>query len=137
MVVVTAAIVIDSLGRVLVGRRPAGKKLGGMWEFPGGKVEPGETPEEALARELREELGVGSRAGNLLAENTHGYEFGTIRLLAYETTLETGDLQKNAHEELRWVPVSDIEKLDLTPADRPLVPHICQLAAERLAENKK
>ncbi len=133
MVVVTAAIVFDGSGRVLAGRRPAGKKLGGMWEFPGGKVDPGETPEEALVRELREELGVASRVGRWLAETTHRYDFGEIRLLAYETFLDSVDFQKNAHDELRWVSLQDLESLDLTPADRPLLPAIRQ-AAERFTK---
>lgn len=127
-VTVVAAVAFDSARRVLAGRRPAAKKLGGLWEFPGGKVEPGETPEAALARELHEELGVLCQVGALLGETTYAYDFGTIRLLAYETFLDSMELQCLSHDDLRWVPVNELERLEWTPADRPLLPLVRQRA---------
>ncbi len=131
MITVTAAILFDDLGRVLVGLRPAGKKLGGLWEFPGGKLEPGETPEACLARELFEELGVAAQIGAFIGESIHDYEFGTIRLLAYAATVASGTPRPLDHERLSWIPPSALADVDLTPADRPLLPAICTFAAAR------
>ena len=105
--------------------------MGGLWEFPGGKVEPGETPEACLARELREELGVAARIGAFIGESIHTYEFGTIRLLAFEATIETGAPQPLDHERLSWIAATQLAAVDLTPADRPLLPAICAFAATR------
>jgi len=131
MITVTAAILFDDRGRVLVGQRPAGKRLGGLWEFPGGKLEPGETPEACLARELHEELGVTARIGVLLGESVHTYEFGTIRLVAYEAVCESGAPRPLDHQKLDWVAPGALADLDLTPADRPLLPAICAFAVAR------
>jgi len=128
---VTAGIVFDDLGRVLVGLRPAGKRLGGLWEFPGGKLEPGETPEACLARELLEELGVAARIGAFIGESIHDYEFGTIRLLAFEATIGTVAPRPLDHERLDWIPPLALADVDLTPADRPLLPAIAAFAAAR------
>lgn len=126
-----AAVILDDRGRVLVGLRRAGKRLGGLWEFPGGKLEPGETPEAGLARELKEELGVGARVGARLDECVHTYEFGTIRLVAFAVELVDGTPTALDHERLDWVATADLEALALTPADRPLLPAIRAHAAAR------
>ncbi len=132
MTTVTAAILLDAHGRVLVGLRPAGKRLGGLWEFPGGKLEPEETPEACLARELREELGVVVKVGPRLDECEHTYDFGTIRLVAYAVELVAGAPAALDHERLDWVAPADLDALALTPADRPLLPAIRAHAAARM-----
>ncbi len=123
MNLVTAGIWVRN-GRVLVGRRPVGKRLGGFWEFPGGKPAPHETPEHCLARELQEELGVTAIIGQHIAEVEHAYDFGVIRLVAFEVVSATGEPVALDHEELRWVPMEELDSLDLTPADIPLLPAI-------------
>ncbi len=128
----TAAILFDDLGRVLVGLRPVGKRLAGLWEFPGGKLEAGETPEECLVRELREELGVAVRVGVLIGENVHTYEFGTIRLVAFEAVIESGEPAPLDHERLDWILPASLEAVNLTPADRPLLPAILAFAGARI-----
>lgn len=129
---VTAAILLDGQGRVLVGLRPAGKRLGGLWEFPGGKLEPGETPEACLAREIKEELGVVVDVGPRIDECEHTYDFGTIRLAAYAVELVEGAPTALDHERLDWVSPADLDALALTPADRPLLPAIRAHAASRM-----
>jgi 8-oxo-dGTP diphosphatase len=84
MLQVTAAVIIED-GRLLLARRPAGDHLEGFWELPGGKVEPGESPEQCLRRELIEELNMRSEVGDLLATAVHHYAHGTFELLAYRT----------------------------------------------------
>ncbi len=117
---VVAAFIKDSQGRVLLTRRPPGKARGGLWEFPGGKVRDGEAPEEALARELYEELGVSARITRWLAEVVHSYPEITIRLILYEARLE--DRPKPLEgQEMAWFPKKEIPNLPLCPADRRLL----------------
>ncbi len=116
---VTAAVIIRD-GRVLITRRAEGQAHAGWWEFPGGKVEEGESPEECLRRELREELGVDTIIGAKLAESIYEYDTGSIRLMAYETTITAGEIRLTVHEEALWAGVSDLESLMLLPADRPI-----------------
>lgn len=117
---VTAAIWIEA-GRVLVARRPVGPPQGGQWEFPGGKIEPHETPEACLQRELREELGVDVTVGPFFAESLYPYANGTIRLLAYRVhRAAPGDLHRHVHDELRWVTAAELDAIDFLPADIPL-----------------
>ena len=116
-IVVGAAIVHD--GRVLAARRSAPPAFAGGWEFPGGKVEPGETPAGALARECREELGVAVRVGDLLgtADIRPGFE-----LHVYAATLLGGEPQPlQDHDELRWLAATELDEVPWLPADRPLL----------------
>ncbi len=117
---VTAAVIIRD-GKVLVTLRAQGEAHAGWWEFPGGKVENGETPEQCLRRELNEELGLDTLVGDKLAESIYDYESGAIRLLAYRTEITGGELRLSVHEEARWVPASDLGNYKLLPADRPIV----------------
>lgn len=120
---VVAAALVDADGRVLVQRRPAGKPMAGLWEFPGGKVEPGETPEAALIRELAEELGI-ETWGSCLAPAAFASEALGERhliLLLYVCRKWRG-LPRALHgEELRWVRPLELHGLDMPPADRPLI----------------
>lgn len=113
---VTAAIILEK-GRVLITRRAPGEKHAGRWEFPGGKVEPGETPEACLRRELLEELEINTVIGEKLAESIYTYETGAIRLLAYRATIISGDLRLHVHDDYRWVAVDELTQYPLLDAD--------------------
>lgn len=122
VVTVAAVALVDTDGRVLVQRRPPGKPLADLWEFPGGKVEPGETPERALIRELREELGI-QVTGACLAPATfasHPLGEGHLILLLYVCRKWSGTPQALAASELRWVRPTGLHALDMPPADKPL-----------------
>ena len=118
MIVVTAAVIRRG-GSVLLGLRPPGRHLGGYWEFPGGKIEPGETPQQALARELNEELGVTARVGRIIcALPAQGTGRDDILILFYETEIVSGEPRAIDEAEVRYVPVKSLQTLPLAPTDR-------------------
>ena len=119
---IVAALVIASDGRVLLTRRPEGKPLAGWWELPGGKVEPGEPPAEALRRELEEELGCASEIGAIEDVLHHVYEDNGLEvvILVYRCAL-LGEPRAIEVAEVRWVPVAELATLRVLPADQPLV----------------
>ncbi len=120
---VVAAVLIRDDGRVLVQRRPAGKPLAGLWEFPGGQVEPGETPKAALARELDEELGIAVDPASLepltFASEVQGASH--LLLLLYRCRAWTGAPQARHAEVIRWAMPADLAELPMPGADRPAV----------------
>lgn len=119
---VVGAVIRDS-GRVLLARRPEGKAQAGLWEFPGGKIEPGETPAEALARECREELAVAIEEPRLLASVVHRYPEKTVRLVLMECRLAPGSAPvPQEHQQVAWVTPEQLPAMDLCPADRELLP---------------
>jgi 8-oxo-dGTP diphosphatase len=120
---VAAAALVDVDGRVLICRRPAGKQLAGLWEFPGGKVEPGETPEACLIRELREELGIEVAEACLapFVFASHGYEAFHLLMPLYLCRRWKGVVQALEHEALAWVKPSAMSDYPMPPADAPLV----------------
>ena len=120
---VTAAALVDRDGRVLLAQRPAGKHLAGTWEFPGGKVEDGETPEGALIRELREELGIETRESCLapVAFASHGYDAFHLILLLFACRKWDGRPHGREGQRTRWVRVREMFDIDMPPADRPLI----------------
>lgn len=118
---VVCGIIGNSEGQVLACLRPAGKHLGGLWEFPGGKVDPGETPEIALTRELREELGVEVSVRSSLNAVIWQYPDRTVRLLPFHCTIETGEPQALEHEALRWCSAADFSELPWADADWPVL----------------
>jgi 8-oxo-dGTP diphosphatase len=118
MIDVTAAILIEN-GRVLIARRRPGTSQAGMWEFPGGKVRPGESPEQCLKREIQEELGIRIAVGEFFGESIYAYEDKTIRLMAYRVRAEGGIMSPNDHAELAWVATADLRRYRFCPADVP------------------
>ena len=121
---VTAAI-IEHDGRYLLARRAPEQNLAGYWEFPGGKIEANETPEDCLIRELREELHLETRVLEHFCNSVYHYEKGAINLMAYRTEILDGEIQLTVHDEVGWFLPPEMLKLNLAPADIPI--------AERLA----
>lgn len=116
---VVAGIVIYE-DKILIARRAKGEKMEGKWEFPGGKIEKGETPEEALIREFKEELSVDIDVEDFFCESIYKYEFGAIRLLAYRCKSKNKEFKLSVHSEINWVEPKDILQYDLAPADIPI-----------------
>lgn len=124
--------VIEKDGLFLACQRPAGKHLGGRWEFPGGKVDPGESPESALARELKEELAVEVEVGAPLRPVVWDYAGKTIRLLPFLCTIIGGRLEALEHEKLHWCAPADFNALDWADADIPILGEISQLMMNKM-----
>jgi 8-oxo-dGTP diphosphatase len=122
-VLVSAVALVDGDGRVLLAQRPQGKSLAGLWEFPGGKVEPGETPEQALIRELKEELGI-DVATSCLAPFTfasHAYDDFHLLMPLYVCRVWRGIVQPVEGQALAWVRPTQMGEYPMPPADKPLV----------------
>lgn len=117
--VVTALIARE--GKLLVGRRPEGQSLPGLWEFPGGKIELGETPEQALKRELQEELGIDAQIDQLALATTHNYGQTGIVLLFFHVHFWKGEIRSVHHTELRWVPPKELPQWPLPDANRKIL----------------
>jgi 8-oxo-dGTP diphosphatase len=115
-----AALARDGAGRTLLTRRRDDQPMGGFWEFPGGKLEPGESPEEALAREIREELGCGASVGAIAEVVHHRYDEFDLLMLVYACALD-GEPRPIEVAELAWVPPAELARYDVLPADRPLI----------------
>ena len=122
LLLVAACALIDADGRVLLAKRPPGRPLAGLWEFPGGKVEPGETPEAALVRELQEELGI-EVAPKCLAPFTfasHGYEAFHLLMPLFACRKWEGEVTAKQGQELTWVRANRLGDFAMPPADEPL-----------------
>ncbi len=126
IVLVTAVALVDADGRVLLAQRPEGKSLAGLWEFPGGKVEPGETPEAALIRELHEELGIDTHASCLapLTFASHSYDDFHLLMPLFICRRWKGIAQPREGQRLAWVRSQDLRSYEMPPADVPLIPII-------------
>ncbi|MCW0182117.1 MAG: (deoxy)nucleoside triphosphate pyrophosphohydrolase [Zavarzinia sp.] len=123
IVLVVAAVLVDPDRRILLAQRPAGKSLAGLWEFPGGKVEPGESPEAALIRELDEELGITVREPCLapMTFASHSYESFHLLMPVYVCRRWEGVPQALEHAALAWVPRMRLGDYPMPPADLPLI----------------
>jgi 8-oxo-dGTP diphosphatase len=120
--VVTA--LMHSEKKILVGQRPSGQSMPGVWEFPGGKIESGESPEEALKRELQEELGIEAEIGSLALAATHSYGSTNIVLLFYHVFYWKGEVQSVHHSKIQWLTPQELERLPLPEANKKLLPRI-------------
>lgn len=118
---VVAAVIFDSNNRIFVARRNHTKSLPGKWEFPGGKIEPGESKQEALERELFEEFGIVTRTREFIGSNRHSYGSFEINLFAYRAELTGGSFGFTDHDKTEWARLEDLPKYDLAEADIPLV----------------
>lgn len=121
--IVAACALVDVDGRVLIGKRPAGKTLAGLWEFPGGKVEPDETPEQCLIRELREELGIKITEACLapFVFASHAYDTFHLLMPLYLCRRWEGFVTAHEHAALAWVRPERLDDYPMPPADKPLV----------------
>ena len=129
LLLVVAVALIDPDGRVLLAKRPEGKSLAGLWEFPGGKIETCERPEQALIRELKEELSI-DVAESCLAPLTfasHAYEAFHLLMPLYVCRRWKGDVMSREGQELKWVRAKDLRHYPMPPADKPLIPHLQEL----------
>ena len=120
MTEVVAALIRDT-DRVLICQRPAHKARGMLWEFVGGKVEPGESREEALIRECREELAITISVGDIFTEVTHTYPDLTIHLTVFNAEIMAGVPRKLEHNDLRWITADELDRYAFCPADQPIV----------------
>ncbi len=121
---VVGAVIRDG-GHVLMAQRPEGKAQAGLWEFPGGKIEPGETPEEALARECREELALEIENPSVLRSVLHRYPEKTVRLTLVECSVRPGSVPvPQEGQSVAWVRPSDLDRLPVCPADKALLPFV-------------
>ena len=129
IVLVAACALIDAHNRVLVAQRPDGKNLAGMWEFPGGKVEPGETPEACLIRELEEELGITTWKSCLapLSFASHSYDDFHLLMPLYVCRRWEGVIAAREHKALKWMRANRLRELEMPPADEPLIPALIDL----------
>jgi 8-oxo-dGTP diphosphatase len=129
LVLVAACALIDADGRVLIAQRPPEKSMAGLWEFPGGKVESGERPEQSLIRELREELGIVVREECLapLTFASHLYPDFHLLMPLYVCRRWEGFVEPREQQRLKWVRPNELRNYPMPPADEPLIPHLTAL----------
>ncbi len=129
LLVVVAVALVDPDRRVLIAQRPPGKSLSGLWEFPGGKVEPGETPEAALIRELEEELGISTKTACLAPVSfaSHSYDNFHLLMPLYACRKWQGVPEAREHTALKWVRPRNLRDYPMPPADEPLIAALCDL----------
>ena len=129
ILLVVAVALIDADDRVLIAQRPEGKALAGLWEFPGGKIDAGERPEEALIRELREELGITVKEACLAPLTFASYAYPEFHLLMplYVCRRWEGLVQSREGQALKWVRARELRQYPMPPADEPLIPPLVEL----------
>jgi 8-oxo-dGTP diphosphatase len=117
IVKVTAAILVKD-SRILIARRGLDDRLAAKWEFPGGKIEGHETPEQCLKREMKEEFDIDVSVGEYLGSSVYHYDHISIELLAYRTSWESGEIHLKAHDDFKWISLEQFSEFDFAPADR-------------------
>ncbi len=126
--IVVVGAVIERAGRIYATQRGPGMSLSGLWEFPGGKIEPGETPQAALSREIEEELGCSVEVGQFVATTEHEYDFGIVSLTTFMCSLTRGEPHLTEHSASAWLLPADLTSVEWAPADVPAV----EILTERL-----
>jgi 8-oxo-dGTP diphosphatase len=128
VLLVSAVMLIDAENRVFLQQRPTGKTMAGLWEFPGGKVEAGETPEEALSRELVEELSIKVSPADFapLTFASHGYDDFHLLMPVFTCRIWSGSITANEGQEFAWVAAGQLAEYPMPPADEPLLPALRQ-----------
>ncbi|MDG1438161.1 MAG: 8-oxo-dGTP diphosphatase MutT [Emcibacteraceae bacterium] len=123
LITVSAVVMVDTDGRILLAQRPKGKSMAGLWEFPGGKVEAGETPERALIRELKEELGIETSESCLAAFTfaSHGYDDFHLLMPVFLCRKWDGLVAPQEGQTLKWVKINELKNYPMPPADKPLL----------------
>lgn len=121
MINVVAAVIKDDSGKILITQRNLKKSQGGLWEFPGGKIEPNETKEQAIIREIKEELTININVKNYIDEKIFTYPEKDINLIALECSIINGNIELLEHEDYRWVSSSELENFEFAPADMFIV----------------
>jgi 8-oxo-dGTP diphosphatase len=116
-----AAAIIEKDSRILIAMRKKGDTLGGKWEFPGGKIEPGETPEQCLKRELKEEFDIEAEIGRFFLSTKFRYYLIPIELLVYKVRYISGDFKVNEHDAIKWVVPGELDNYEFVGPDRPIV----------------
>ena len=129
VILVVACALVDADGRVLIAQRPEGKPMAGLWEFPGGKVEPGETPEATVVRELREELGIETKPACLapLTFASHAYDDFHLLMPLFVCRRYWGIPEAREGQTIRWVRAKQLRDYPMPPADEPLIPFLLDL----------
>ncbi len=122
-----AAAIIKQDGKILIAKRKRGDEMGGQWEFPGGTVQEGETPAQAMKRELKEELGVNAEVGRLIGRELYPVNDDVLELWFFEASIDSDSLTLSEHEETKWVCPAVLEEYDFPPADRKIVQKLTSL----------
>jgi 8-oxo-dGTP diphosphatase len=137
LLLVVACALIDADGRVLIAQRPEGKGMAGLWEFPGGKIEAGERPEQCLIRELKEELGIEVKEACLAPLTFASFAYDDFHLLMplYVCRRWEGLVQAHEHQALKWVKAQTLRDYPMPPADEPLIPALMDLLSPVIARS--
>lgn len=117
MINVVAAVITDENGKILITQRNFKKSQGGLWEFPGGKIEPNETQENAIVREIKEELNIDVKVEKYLDEEVFKYPEKEINLIALKCNIVGGNMTLNEHEDAKWIDIEELKKYNFAPAD--------------------
>ena len=131
MIRVVAGIIVNDLGEILIAKKKQEKVLGGHWEFPGGKIECGETLSEALVRELREEMNIEVVIQSVVGTNIHHYEKVSIEITALKVLIQSKDIILIDHDEIKWVRDVEMLEYNLAPADIPLAKKYLEMTYEK------
>lgn len=127
MKIVGTAVITDEQGRILIGQRPEGKDLAGLWEFPGGKQEAGETVEQCIVREIKEELDVCCVVGKYLMTVSKVYPHGEFKLMVYQAKIKNVEnLKALVHQDLRWVKAQELKNYEFPPADVEIIAYLSE-----------
>lgn len=121
MIDVVAAVIQNEEGKILIAQRNLKKAQGGLWEFPGGKIEPNETKEEAIVREIKEEMDIDIEAKKFIDQKVFNYPEKDINLIAIECKQLKGDIKLNEHEDVKWVDKNELKNFNFAPADEFIV----------------